>query len=131
LLEIDMGTLTLSRFRRKLRGFEAYLSEGLFEQRFGHVIFDVIVITHSEARLRNLCKAAVQEVAEERQQYYLFASFDVLDPKKFPDDVWLDLDGDYVNVRSGMLEGEEAQEESSLEIQEGARRGTTNLGEGT
>lgn len=46
---------------------------------------------------------------EERQQYYLFATFDALDPKRFADDVWLDLDGDYVNVRSGMLEGEDGE----------------------
>lgn len=71
LVEIDMGTLTLSRFRRKVRGFEAYWAEGLFAKRFGHDIFDVLVLTHSGPRLRNLWQAARQEVDDERQQYYL------------------------------------------------------------
>src|SRR6266545_910263 len=46
ILEVDMGTLTLSRFRRKVRGFEAYIDEGAFEQRFGHDNPDVLVLTH-------------------------------------------------------------------------------------
>jgi Replication-relaxation len=47
ILEVDMGTLTLSRFRRKVRGFEAYLDDGAFEQRFDHDNPDVLVLTQS------------------------------------------------------------------------------------
>ncbi|MPZ14967.1 MAG: hypothetical protein GEU73_11190 [Chloroflexi bacterium] len=67
------------------------MSAGLFEERIGHDVFDVIVLTHSESRLKNLRQAAIQEMDEDRRQYYLYATFDALDAKKFGEDVWLDL----------------------------------------
>ena len=66
LLEVDMGTLTLRRFRRKVRAFEAYLREGHFSRDWGREDFEVVVLTRSQRRLEQLCQAARQEVDAER-----------------------------------------------------------------
>jgi hypothetical protein len=111
LVEIDNGTLTLSRFRRKVRGFEAYLAEGLFQQRFGHDRFDVFVLTHSAARMGNLQQAARQEVGQSRWDHYLFATRAALEPKKFREDVWLDLAAEHANVLTESLNFSEGRSE--------------------
>lgn len=41
---------------------------------------------------------------QDRWEYYLFATFDVLDPKRFTDDVWLDLEDDDVSVLASDLD---------------------------
>ncbi len=91
LLEIDMGTLTLHRFRRKVRSFEIFEREGLFEKVFGHSTFEVFVLTHSQPRLEQLHRAADQEVSASRKESYALATFDIL--TKFGDAAWTRLDG--------------------------------------
>jgi hypothetical protein len=98
LVEIDMGTLTLARFRRKLRAFEAYLEQGLFEQHYGHDDFEVLVLTHSPQRLEHLWQSARAEIHPDRWAAYFFATFDILDPQRFGEEVWRNLEDDYYGI---------------------------------
>jgi hypothetical protein len=98
LVEIDMGTLTLARFRRKLRAFEGYLAQDLFEQHYGHDDFEVLILTRSPQRLEHLWQSARAEVHPDRWEAYFFATFDILDPQRFGDEVWRNLDGDYYGI---------------------------------
>jgi hypothetical protein len=103
LLEVDMGTLTLARFRRKVRAFELALAGGLFAEQWRLDDFEVLVLTHSAARLDHLWRAAREEVAEERWGLYFFATFEVLDPDRLDGEgAWVDLEGE----TTGLLYGE-------------------------
>jgi len=95
MLEVDMGTLTLERFGRKLRAFEEYLRQGLFAKQWQRSAFEVLVLTHSEERLRRLWEIGRREVPRPGWRWYSFATFDVLTLQQFTtDDAWLTLEGD-------------------------------------
>ncbi len=51
LVEIDMGTLTLRRFGRKVHAFETALDDGVFQRHFKRNEFEVLVLTSSRRRL--------------------------------------------------------------------------------
>ena len=87
LLEVDMGTLTLARFRRKVRAFELYLEQGLAAQHWTSEL-DVLVLTHSQSRLEHLWCTTRREVSDERSNCYLFATFDILEPGAFAGADW-------------------------------------------
>ena len=87
-VEVDNGTLPLRRFRRKLAGFEAFLDQGLFRRVSGRDDFDVCVLVRSRQRMRHLHRAARDVVDEDRWGSYLFATFEALDPRTFPDGWW-------------------------------------------
>lgn len=101
MLEVDMGTLTLARFRRKVRAFEVYLAQGLLAKHWGQTCFEVVVLTHSRARLANLSSAARKEVRRDRWSWYTFASFEILDPRRFDDYSWRTLEEKYVTFLYG------------------------------
>ena len=88
LLEVDMGTLTLKRFRRKLRAFELYLAQGLAAKHWEHD-FEVLVLTHSRPRLQQLWRVARDEVPPERWGAYSFGTFDLLEPRRFREACWV------------------------------------------
>ena len=96
LVEVDLGTTTLARFRRKIRAFELYLAEGRFARDWGRDSFEVVVLTCSAGRLGHLWETARAEGPEDRWDAYLFAAFDVLDPAKFGECEWLTLWDDEV-----------------------------------
>jgi hypothetical protein len=89
LVEIDMGTLTLERFRRKVCAFEEFLERGGFERFFGREHFEVAILVPSRPRLVHLWRATRQEVSQDRAGAYLFATFDVLEPSRFPRAEWV------------------------------------------
>jgi hypothetical protein len=95
LLEVDMGTLTLRRFRRKLRAFELSLAQGLVVQDWEDD-FEVVVLTHSRGRLQELWRAAREEVAPERWGDYSFGTFDLLAPRWFGEAEWVTANNDLV-----------------------------------
>ena len=95
LLDVDMGTLTLDRFRRKVRTFALYL-ERIRAAAQWPSDFGVLVLTHSEPRLRHLWRAARAEVPEERWSACSFATFDLLDPPRFGGARWVTLRNDLV-----------------------------------
>lgn len=99
-VEIDMGTLTLRRFARKVQAFEAALYDGVFRRHLKRDGFDVLVLTSSRRRLEWLRQTASRVVERERRGDYLFATTDVLTPAAFPSATWRDLRGD---ERRGLL----------------------------
>jgi hypothetical protein len=91
-LEVDMGSLTRERFRRKIRAFEAALDQHVFQRIWRHGSFEVVVLTHSVSRLINLVEAAQRDVARERWPTYRFGTFELLDEARFGSEGWLTLD---------------------------------------
>jgi hypothetical protein len=60
-LELDRGTMTLSRFKTKVQGYMAYHRSGGYEQRYGIRSIRVLTVTLGEQRLLHL-KAATEQV---------------------------------------------------------------------
>lgn len=83
LVEIDRGTQPLRKIRLKVRAFEEFLDQGLFGKRWRRDEFEVLVLTHSRRRLANLWRVARQEVAQDRWALYQFATFDILEPRRW------------------------------------------------
>ncbi|MBV9173590.1 MAG: hypothetical protein JOZ81_26295 [Chloroflexi bacterium] len=94
LVEIDMGTLTLRRFERKVQAFERALLSDVFEQKFKRETFEVYVLTHSWRRLQSLWQVARRVVESDRRGDYFFATFAALEPDDFPDWEWVDLNNE-------------------------------------
>jgi hypothetical protein len=94
LVEIDMGTLTLRRFGRKVQAFEAALDDGVFQRHFpDRDEFEVLVLTSSRRRLQAVRQVAGRVVHGGRHDLWCFATFEALEPKVFGDAEWIDLDG--------------------------------------
>jgi len=60
-LEVDRGTMTLKRFRRKLRGYRKYCSSGKFRSKYKVEDFRVLTTAPSERRRNNLLEQAIEE----------------------------------------------------------------------
>jgi hypothetical protein len=94
LVEIDMGTLTLRRFARKVQAFEAALEDGVFRRHFpDRDEFEVLVLTSSRRRLQSLRQVAARVVHGGRHDRWCFATFEALAPTTFGGAEWIDLDG--------------------------------------
>jgi hypothetical protein len=94
LVEIDMGTLTLRRFGRKVQAFEATLDDGVFRRQFpNRDDFEVRVLTSSRRRLQSLRQVAARVVRGGRHDLWCFATFEALVPTTFGSAEWVDLDG--------------------------------------
>jgi hypothetical protein len=92
LVEVDLGTLTLARFRKKLRAFELARSTNLFRWLWDEDDFEVAVLTHSAGRLRSLQQAAREEVPPEWWGHYLFATVDALPAADVAGAHWFSLE---------------------------------------
>ena len=94
LVEIDMGTLTLNRFRQKMRAFDLYaraMANGSGED--ADAAFHVFVVTHSQARKEQLRQATYREIEHGRSADFFFDTFDVLDPEEFDEGNWVHTNG--------------------------------------
>ena len=97
-VEIDMGTLTLRRFGRKLQAFEAALEDQVYRRHFKREgEFEVLILTHSRRRLATLRGVATRVVPAGRWDQYYLATFEVLEPARFASADWQDLEGDIVH----------------------------------
>src|SRR5215831_4794854 len=95
LVEVDMGTLTLRRFARKVEAFENALDDDVFHRHFpNRDEFEVLVLTSSKRRLEALRSVSARVVPGGRRDLYQFATFEVLSPTAFLSEPWLDLDGE-------------------------------------
>jgi Replication-relaxation len=90
-LEVDLGTETLRRFARKVRGFEAYRTGGWFPEHFGYDSFEVIVLCPSDRRRDHLRRVAGEIVSCERWGAYRFGTFAALAGTSAGEPSWVDL----------------------------------------
>jgi hypothetical protein len=72
-LEADRSTTTHVTFQRKVRAYRNYLEQGLFEKKHGVKRFQVVTVTLTEARAKNLCEAAQEALPEGFRRMFLFA----------------------------------------------------------
>lgn len=73
-----MGTLTLGRFRTKMRALDLYqATQGDADPRR---FFEVLVLTHSAGRMERLMRETRKVVPEWRWDQCYFATFEALDP---------------------------------------------------
>ena len=91
MLEIDMGTLKLERFRAKVRAFERYLAGGAFRRDFGRESFEVLVLTTGDKRREALRQAAREVVPERAWRWYAFATGEALDLGRIEEPLWRTL----------------------------------------
>jgi hypothetical protein len=97
LVEIDMGTLTLRRFARKVQAFETALEDEVFRRHFTRDDFEVLILTQSRRRAEALRRVAGRAVPNERHgDYYLSTFDDALVPSTFATATWWDLGGETV-----------------------------------
>jgi hypothetical protein len=69
-VEVDLGTETLERFRRKIVAYQEYWRSGRYHERYGHANFRVLTIGEGPQRLANLITLAGEEGAK---NMFLFA----------------------------------------------------------
>ena len=94
-VEIDMGTLTLRRFARKVQAFETALDDEVFRRHFKRDDFTVLVLTQSRRRLDALRQVAGRAVLNEHHGDYDLSTFaEALAPSAFASATWWDLDGE-------------------------------------
>jgi hypothetical protein len=90
-VEVDMDTVPLRRFARKLQGFEDARTHGQLQDRLGYADFEVVVLAPTRARIAHLATAARQVVSPERWASYRFAPVAVLDQVLPRTACWVDL----------------------------------------
>lgn len=76
-LEMDMGTMTISRFQTKIAAYLAYVQTGLYQERYGTKSLRVLTVTTSGVRAENLLRAAH---SLQSQRLFWFAVKEVLSP---------------------------------------------------
>lgn len=69
-VEVDMGTESLKRIRRKLAAYQEYWRSGAYQERYGFRNFRVLVIAEGADRLANLVSTAAELGAK---NMFLFA----------------------------------------------------------
>jgi hypothetical protein len=79
LVEIDMGTVSLSRMGLKFEGYAAWWRGHGPERRFGTKSLRVLTIAKHEARMARLRAVASEAVGSDAHALFWFASADVLD----------------------------------------------------
>lgn len=72
-LEVDRGTTTTKRFQRKIKAYSAYFQNGLQEKKYGIRQARIVTLTVSEARAKNLAKAATEILTKGEGKFYYFA----------------------------------------------------------
>ena len=81
-LEMDRGTMTLKRFKNKVKAYQAYFRSGAYQRRYQTRSLRVLIVTGhlvGEQRLTNL-KQATEEVAPE-ENWFLFTSINQIVPE--------------------------------------------------
>lgn len=84
-LEMDMGTMTVRRFKEKIRAYIIYKTQGHYEKTFGMTSLRVLTVTNSDRRLKNLKHAT--ELAQ-GQSLFWFTTFDILFAERILQSGW-------------------------------------------
>ncbi|MBI3459464.1 replication-relaxation family protein [Candidatus Acetothermia bacterium] len=72
MLEMDLGTMTVGRFIKKIQGYRAYWETGRHEIQYQIPAFQVLTVTTSEARLAHLLNETQRLYHQSRQ--FLFTT---------------------------------------------------------
>jgi Replication-relaxation len=84
-LEMDLGTESLRVWKEKVRNYLRYALSGAFEKEFGENHFRVLVIAHSERRLRSIRDL----VAASTEKIFWFASLESIGRDGLFAPIWL------------------------------------------
>lgn len=79
LVEIDMGTVSLSRMRTKYEGYAAWWRSNGPERRFGIKSLRVLTLAKHETRMARLRATAAEAVGSDAHGFLWFATTDALD----------------------------------------------------
>jgi len=79
-LEVDMGTMTLTRFASKIKAYRQYWKTGNYQENFGFKNFRVLTVASSERRTRNLKEATYRIGGKNMFLFATFASIKRLTP---------------------------------------------------
>lgn len=74
MLEMDLGTMTIGRFAKKIQGYRTYWEEGRHKGHYRIGTFQLLTVTTREERLRNLMQATYKLYPGKRQ--FLFTTLD-------------------------------------------------------
>lgn len=85
-LEVDLGTESNQRFRKKIIAYRQYWKTGKYQEKYGFKSFRVLTITTSEKRLNNLVATAKDCGAK---GMFIFTTQDLTKPNKIFDNIWL------------------------------------------
>ena len=83
-LELDRSTMTLGRFKSKVRTYIEFSKLGFYQQRFGVKYFRVLVIAPSPNRILNL-KNTVEQVTDRK---FLFTTFNQVTSDNALSPIW-------------------------------------------
>lgn len=89
-LEIDRGSESRKVWKAKVRHYLTYAASGAFAKEFGHDRFRVLVITHSERRMRSIR----QTVAETTDKIFWFGNQESIERHGLFALLWLRPRGD-------------------------------------
>jgi hypothetical protein len=101
LVEVDMGTVSLSRMRTKYEAYAAWWRSGGPARRFGLKSLRIVTIANNEPRLVRLRAAAAEVAGSGAHGLFWFATADVLDvdaPEKFLRPSFTTAEGDRVRT---------------------------------
>lgn len=93
-LEADRGTMTVTRFVRKLQAYAACFRDGRHKDKFGIRFFRVLTVTTTPARTSNLVSAAIAEGLAGLDRMFLFSSESQLsldNPESVLSGIWTTL----------------------------------------
>lgn len=85
-LEIDLGTESSQKFKKKIIAYRQYWKSGKYQEKYGFKSFRVLTITTSEKRLNNLVATARNCGAK---GMFIFTTQDLTKPTKIFGKIWL------------------------------------------
>ena len=87
-LEVDMATMTNSKWQGKVKAYIQFRATGLSQKYYGTKNFRVLTVTTSQQRLENL-KRATEEVGGSLHFWFTVREHvDIWQPERFLDPVW-------------------------------------------
>jgi hypothetical protein len=87
-LEVDLGTMSMTRWKEKVQAYTEFRARGLSEHHYGTRNFRVLVVTTTNQRLANLKRASEQAGADRFFWFTTQAQVDIWNPGQLLQPVW-------------------------------------------
>lgn len=87
-LEVDQGTMSLTRWKEKVQAYIEFRARGLSEHHYGTRNFRVLTVTTSSQRLTNLKRASEQAGADHFFWFTTQAQVDIWNPGQLLQPIW-------------------------------------------